>query len=138
MAAIAVGVGGRDGFFIQLGEQNVGDGAMDGLGCMLEQVGEADVKPAFAETDGGIEAGEAVKADIERRNGCAGPEVPVLLFKYGDKRGRHCFSRLARWLAASNTAHPTRPERIKSLNELWHILFPSFRNAWNNSLSKYL
>jgi len=81
------------------------------------------VEAAFAEANGGVEAGEPVETDIERRYGCAGPKVPVLLFKYGDKRGRHCFSRLARWLAASNTAHPTWPERTKSLNELWHILF---------------
>jgi len=98
MAAVTVGVGGGDGFFVELGEQDVGDGAVDGLGGMFEKVRQADMEAAFAEADGGVERGEAVEADVKRRYGCAGPEVPVLLFKYGDEWGGHYGLRLARWL----------------------------------------
>ena len=98
VAAVAVGVGGGDGFLVELGEKDVGDGVVDGLGRVLEEVGEADVEAAFAEADGGVEGGEAAEADVERRNGCAGPEVSVLLFKDGDEWGGHYGLRLARWI----------------------------------------
>lgn len=71
VAAIAVGVGGSDGFLVELGEEDVGDGAVDALGGVLEKVGEADVQAAFAKADGGVERGEAAEADVERRNGRA-------------------------------------------------------------------
>ena len=53
---------------------------------------------SFTQSDGGVEAGEAVKADIERRDGSAGSEVPVLLFKNGDECRGHYGLRLARWV----------------------------------------
>ena len=84
----------RDGLLVELGQQNVGDGAMDALGSGFEKVGEADVKLAFAQTNGGVERGEAAEADVERRNGSARAEVAVLLFKDGDECGGHCSSRL--------------------------------------------
>ncbi len=71
VAAIAVGVGGSDGFLVELGEEDVGDGAVDALGGVLEKVGEADVQAAFAKADGGVERGEAAEADVERRDGRA-------------------------------------------------------------------
>ena len=74
----------------------MGDSAVDGFGCVLEDVGESDVEPAFAEADCCVEAGETVEADIEWRNRCAGPEVSVLLFKNGDECGGHYGLRLAR------------------------------------------
>jgi hypothetical protein len=98
VATVAVSVCRSDGFFIELGEQNVCDGPMYGLGRVLEKVGEADVKTPFAEPNGGVETSEPVEADVERRNGCAGPEVSVLLFKYGDEWGGHYGLRLARWI----------------------------------------
>jgi len=55
VAAVAVGVGAGDGLLVELGEKDVGDGVMDGLGGVLEDVGEADVQAAFAEADGGVE-----------------------------------------------------------------------------------
>jgi hypothetical protein len=55
VAAVAVGVAAGDGLFVKLGEEDVGDGVMDGLGCGLEDVGEADVEAAFAQADGGVE-----------------------------------------------------------------------------------
>ena len=106
VAAVAVGVGGSDGLFVELGEQNVGDGSMNGLGRMLEEVGEADVEAAFSQTNGGVERGEAVETDIERWNGCAGPEVSVLLFKYGDECGGHYFLRLACWVVVLGKGEP--------------------------------
>jgi hypothetical protein len=48
VAAVAIGVVTRDGFLVELGEEDVGDGVMDGVGCGLEEIGEADVEAAFA------------------------------------------------------------------------------------------
>jgi hypothetical protein len=55
MAAVAVGVDASDGLLVELREKDVGNGVVDGLGCGLEEVGEADVEAAFAEADGGVE-----------------------------------------------------------------------------------
>jgi len=41
---------------------------------------------AIAKTDGGVEGGDATKADIERRDGSSRPEFAVLLFEDGHKR----------------------------------------------------
>ncbi len=87
VAAIAVGVDASDGLFVELGEEDVGDCVMNGLGCGFEEVGEADVKAAFAETDGGVEGGEAAKADVERGDGGSGTEFAVLVFEDGDEGG---------------------------------------------------
>jgi hypothetical protein len=87
VAAVAVGVSAGDGLFVELGEKDVGDGVMDGLGCGLEQVGEANVEAAFAEADGGVEGGEAAEADVERGDGGSGAEFAVLVLEDGDQRG---------------------------------------------------
>jgi hypothetical protein len=55
VAAVAVSVGWSDGFSVELGEEDVGDGVMDGVGSGLEQVGEADVEAAFAQADRRVE-----------------------------------------------------------------------------------
>jgi hypothetical protein len=89
VAAVAVGVGAGDGFLVELGEEDVGDGVMDGFGCGLEKVGEADVQTAFAQADGGVERGEAAEADIECGDGSAGAEFAVLVLEDGDE-GRWC------------------------------------------------
>ena len=104
VAAIPVGVRGGNGFFVELGEQNVGDGAVDSLGSVFEEVGEADVETAFAETDCSVERGEPMETDVERRNGCAGPEVSVLLFKYWNECRGHYGLRLARWVVSCRGA----------------------------------
>jgi hypothetical protein len=87
VAAVTVGVGGGDGLLVELGEEDVGDGVVDGVGGGLEQVGETDVEAAFAEADGGVEGGEAAEANVERGNGGAGAEVAVLLLEDGDEGG---------------------------------------------------
>jgi hypothetical protein len=87
VAAVAVGVSAGYGLSIELGEEDVGDGVMDGLGCELKEVGEADVEAAFAEADGGVEGGEAAEADVERRDGGSGAEFAVLVLEDGDERG---------------------------------------------------
>jgi hypothetical protein len=87
VAAVAVGVDAGDGLFVELGEEDVGDGVVDGLGCGLEEVGEADVKAAFAEADGGVEGGEAAEADVECGDGGAGAEFAVLVLEDGDEGG---------------------------------------------------
>ena len=94
VAAIAVGVNGRYGFLVELGEEDMGNGLMDGLGCVLQQIGEANMQSAFAKTDGGVQGGEAMEADVERRNGRARAKIAVLLFKDGDECGKHYGSRL--------------------------------------------
>jgi hypothetical protein len=88
VAAVAVGVGAGDWLFVEFGQEDVGDGVMDGLGCGLEEVGEANVEAAFAEADGGVEGGEAAEADIERGDGGARAEFAVFVFEDGDERGR--------------------------------------------------
>jgi hypothetical protein len=45
------------------------------------------VETAFAQTDGGVERGEAAEADVELRDGRAGAEVSVLLLEDGDEGG---------------------------------------------------
>jgi hypothetical protein len=87
VTAVAVGVGWGDGLFVELGEEDVGDGVVDGVGCGFEQVGEADVEAAFAKADGGVEGGEAAEADVERWNGRAGAEVAVLILEDGYEGG---------------------------------------------------
>src|ERR1700722_10042795 len=72
-----------DGFAIELGEKGVRDGVEDGLRCTLEQVGERDENFAFAETDGGVERGEAPKAHMDGRDGRARAKRAVLFLKDG-------------------------------------------------------
>jgi hypothetical protein len=38
VAAVAVGVGGGDGLLVELGEEDVGDGVVDVVGCGLEEI----------------------------------------------------------------------------------------------------
>jgi hypothetical protein len=90
VAAVAVSMDGGDGLLVELGEEDVGDGVVDGLGCVLEEVRETDVEAAFTQADGGVEGGEAAEADFERRDRRAGAEVAVLLLEDGDQGGVHC------------------------------------------------
>jgi len=39
VTAVAIGVEAGDGLLVELGEQDVGDSVMDGVGCGFEQVG---------------------------------------------------------------------------------------------------
>jgi hypothetical protein len=87
VAPVTVGVSWGDGLLVELREEDVGDGVVNGVGGGLEQVGETDVEAAFAEPDGGVERGEAAEADVERRNGSAGAEVAVLIFEDSDEGG---------------------------------------------------
>jgi hypothetical protein len=87
IAAVAVCVSAGYGFFVELGEENVGDGAVDVVRCVLEQVGEAYVEPAFAEADRGVERGEATEADVEDGDWRAGAELAVFVLEDGDEGG---------------------------------------------------
>ncbi len=85
MAAVAVGVGRGDGLLVELGQQNMRDSVVDGLGRVLEDVGEADVEAAFTEADGGVERGEAAEADVDGRHRRSRANLAVLLFEDGDE-----------------------------------------------------
>ena len=87
VTAVAVGVMAGDGLLVELREKDVGDGVMDRVGCGLEEIGQANVEAAFAETDGGVEGGEAAEADIERGDGCSGAEFAVLVLEDGYEGG---------------------------------------------------
>ncbi|WP_353068921.1 hypothetical protein [Tunturibacter empetritectus] len=87
VAAVAVGVNRRDGLLVELGEEDVGDGVVDGVGRGLEQVGETDVEMAFAQADGGVERGEAAEANVEWGDGGAWTEFAVLLLEDGYEGG---------------------------------------------------
>jgi hypothetical protein len=52
---------------------------------MLEQIGEADMKTAFAEPDRCIQRGESTEADIKRRDGSSWTKLAVFLLKDGDQ-----------------------------------------------------
>jgi hypothetical protein len=87
VAAVAVGVGAGDGLLVELGEEDVGDGVMDGVWRGFEEIGETNVETAFAEADGGVEGGEATEADVECGDGGAGAEFAVLVLEDGDEGG---------------------------------------------------
>src|SRR5215813_7226233 len=70
------------------------DSVVDGIRRMLEEVGEADVQSALAETNGGVQRGEAAEADVEGRDGRPRPQAAILFLKDGDERGEHGDSRL--------------------------------------------
>ena len=81
VAAVAVGVGGADGLAVELGEEDVGDGVVDGGGGGFEEVGEVDVEGALAQADGGVEGGEAAETDVDGGDGGAGAELAVLVLE---------------------------------------------------------
>ena len=85
-------VRGVDVFFVELGEQDVGDGVDDGFWRAFEQVGEADVDLAFAEADGGVEGSEAAEADRDGRHGRAWAEGAVFFLEDGGEVGGHGYS----------------------------------------------
>jgi hypothetical protein len=86
VAAVAIGMGARDGLLVELREKDMGDGMVYGLGCGLEKVREAHVKAAFAQTNRRIQRGKSAEADVERWNGRTRPEFAVLLLEDGDER----------------------------------------------------
>lgn len=51
VAAVAVSMQGRDGFAVKLREENVCDGMMNVRRSVFEQIGQANVKTAFAKPD---------------------------------------------------------------------------------------
>jgi hypothetical protein len=87
VASVAIGVEAGDGLSVELGEENVGDGVMDGFRRCFEEIGEANVEAAFAKADGGVERGKAAEADIESRDGGTGAEFAVLVLEDGDEGG---------------------------------------------------
>jgi hypothetical protein len=93
VAAVAVGVGAGDRPLVELGEQDVRDGVMNGLGGVLKNVGEADVKAAVTQADRGVQRGETAESDVECGDGRARTEFAVLVFKDGyEGSGRGKFS----------------------------------------------
>jgi hypothetical protein len=85
VSAIPVRVVAGDRLLVELGEKDMRDGVMDRLGGWLEQVGEADVQAAFAESDGRVQRGEAAEADIEWRDRSAGTEFAIFVLEDGNK-----------------------------------------------------
>jgi hypothetical protein len=90
VAAVTVCVDGGNRLAVELGEENMGDGVVDGLRGVLQEVRESYVESAFAEADGGVERGEAAEAYVECRNWRAGAEISVLLLKDCDEGRLHC------------------------------------------------
>jgi hypothetical protein len=90
VATVTISVNGSNGLAVELGEEDVGDGVMDGFGGVLEEIRETDVETSFAEADRGVEGGEAAEADVEGGNGRARAEVAVLLLKDWDQGRLHC------------------------------------------------
>jgi len=65
----------------------VRDGVKHGLGRAFEQVGEADVNLAFAETDGGVERGETAETDRDGGIGARGRRARYSSWKMGTTSG---------------------------------------------------
>ena len=88
MAAVPVGMAGGDGLLIELGQQNVRNSVVNGLGRGFEQVGEADEEAAFAKPDGGVERGKAAEANINWGDGGARTKIAILVLKDGNQGRR--------------------------------------------------
>jgi len=80
---------GLDGLFIELGQQDVGDGADHRLGRALKQVRKADEDLPFAQADGGVQRGESAEADRDGRHGRARAERAVFFLENGGEVGGH-------------------------------------------------
>ena len=76
-----------DGLAVELGEQNVRDGAVDGFRRVLKDVGETNMQAALAETNSGVQRGKAAEADVEGRNRGSRAKFAVLLLKQRRERG---------------------------------------------------
>src|SRR5271165_2932563 len=88
---VAVGTRRINGLAVKLGDEDVGDGPQHWLRRALENVGEIHLDAAFAQADGGVEAGEMVEANIERRHRRARTQQAILLLKPVDDLGVHWF-----------------------------------------------
>lgn|SRR5579862_4996546 len=72
---------GIDGLAVELGEEDVGDGAQHALRRAFEQVRETDKDAAFAQADGGVQRGESAETDEDGRHGRPRTEGAILLLK---------------------------------------------------------
>ncbi len=73
--SVARGVGSINGLAMQLGDEDMQDGIQHGLGRAFKKVREADKDASLAETDGAVDVGEAIEADLKfRRQACAGAD----------------------------------------------------------------
>ena len=95
VASVAAGVVGVDGLAIELGDEDMRDGAEDGFGCAFEEVRKANAEVALAEADGGVETGETIEAYLYGRDGSARAECAVLFFKPLDEFDVHYKVKLA-------------------------------------------
>lgn len=57
-----------DRLLVQLGDEDVRDGADHALWCAFDEVGETYKDLAFAQTDGGVEGSEAAETNRDRRD----------------------------------------------------------------------
>ena len=78
MPAIAIGVGRLNRLAIELGQQDVRDGSQHAFRCAFENVRQANQRVAIAETDGGVDAGEPIEANVEDRHGRAWTQSAIL------------------------------------------------------------
>ena len=97
IATVAAGMVGVDGFAVEFGDEDVRDGAQDGFGRAFEEVREADAELAFAQANGGVETGEAIEADVDRRDGSARTEGAVFFLEPVDEFSVHYKLKLAQW-----------------------------------------
>jgi len=89
VAPVAVGVRGVDRLAIELGQQDVRNGAQNILRRSFKQVGKMDLDATFAQTDRRVEAGEAVEPDFKRRHRSTRTQDAILLLEQLQKLGVH-------------------------------------------------
>jgi len=78
-----------DWFAIELGQQNVCDGARHALRRALKQIGKAGVDPTVTHTNRGVERSETPESYVKDRHRRARPKCAVLLLEDCNNVGGH-------------------------------------------------
>ena len=77
VSPIARGVKSLDRLLVNLRQQDVSDGLDHILRRAFQQIGEANVKHAFAQADGVVHVGEGIELDAELRDGRTRAQVSI-------------------------------------------------------------
>src|ERR1700729_1892620 len=85
-----------DGLAIHLGQQDVGNRAYYSVRRTLQQIGEADQKPALAQSNGVVYICEGKKFDLQFRQRRARTQLPMFLMEDFEQSLTHSELRLAR------------------------------------------
>lgn len=85
-----------DGLAVHFGQQNMCDGAENGLRRALQQIGKPNQQAALAQANRIVDVGEGEELDFEFGDGGSGAQVPVSFLENFEKPFAHGEVRLAR------------------------------------------